>query len=156
MTHKVNLDAHRKVAGLLDDRPYVVGVSAAVHEGYEWAESYEHATEELRGIYGEAHVQAWGYLADEALAATLTQATACLALGGPARANHTSIWAALNHGCPVVTILDDNSWPFDHDTVLDLGTLTAWPTESTLWRLRTAGSALASQFGWSQLVGIFQ
>lgn len=121
MAHKMCQEPHRRLRTLLEAAggPYAVYVSTAVHEG-DRRTTYEIA--ELREIYGE-RVVFLGTLSDVAVLEMMrrTMYTACFFDTG-ARANNTSIWAALEAGAAVITNLDTYSpGVLEHGrTVLDV------------------------------------
>lgn len=126
MANKIQTARYDKLKALLDatGEDYTVSVSTAIHEGSPWDETAL-VGERLRGVFGSA-LRVLGYLADDALAKELQEATAVALFFEPAlRANNTTFWAALDAGCPVVTNVDAYS-PAIAQQVGNIDTMTHW------------------------------
>jgi hypothetical protein len=108
----------------------------------------------MREGFGEAF-QALGYLLDDGLAAALAEADLVALFYDPAvRANNTTLWAAMDAGCPVITTLDEWSPPelIHGQTVLDVAQTTKIPATETLRALGCRGQNAARGRAWSTLV----
>lgn len=154
MAHKLALRSYKKLRDLLGDQPYALGVSMAMHDGQAWDENMAALEAILRPVFG-ARLHMFGYLADAALSATLQTATAAaLLFADGVRANNTTLWAALEHGCPVITNLDAWSPPeLVHDqTVFNINELTRWPTAAQFARVSRLGKDVARLYSWDRLV----
>lgn len=146
MAHKVLREHHVTLRALLEasGQDYTVSISTGVHEG-----SPMHALSEAAGtleiIYRD-RLRVCGYLADDALAEAVQSCDAVAVFFDPAlRANHTSFWAAVGAGKPVITNLDAESPRVDG--VLELAALRSWPTV-----LPT--TTLPAQYSWAALKGV--
>ena len=137
---------------------YTVSVSTGVHEQQPWDEMFTKTIAALRKVFGD-HLRVLGYLADDALVRELRDCTAVALFFDPAaRANNTTIWGALEAGCPVVTNLDRQSPPdFDHQrTVFDLCRMTEWPFAHVLREVGAAGHWLSQAHGWDHLLEVLR
>lgn len=146
---KAILDAHGQA--------YTVSLSAAVHEGREWATIAENERL-VRGIFGE-HARFLGYLADDALAREIRDCHMVALFYDPAvRANNTTIWAALDAGTPVITNLDaDSPKELIHArSVFDLAQLTHWPDASECRVVRHGGREAAKVYSWERVIQALQ
>lgn len=110
MAHKRQLHWLLRLRDLLKkEAAYTVYVSTAVHEGSPFDRAMLQAETTYRELFGD-HLRMMGYLADDALVRLIDQVDACALFFDPAaRANNTTLWAALDLGCPVITNLDDDS-----------------------------------------------
>jgi hypothetical protein len=136
---------------------YTVSVSTAVHEGHAWDKSFKQTIDMLWAIFGDRHLRVLGYLADDALAKELADCSAAALFFDPAvRANNTSIWAALDAGCAVVTNLDEHS-PAElvhNQTVFDIKRMTDWPFLFLRNQIAKAGHEAASGRTWQKLIEV--
>jgi hypothetical protein len=162
MAHKLNgqtvyLD---RVRDLLDQSrvDYAVSVSTAVHEGTPWDGAFTTTVETLRHVFGP-RLRVLGYLADDALARELQTCQAVALFFDPAaRANNTTIWAALEAGCPLITNLDCDS-PAElihNETMFDLARLTDWPHYRLRDDVAKRGKVQAKGRSWDQLLEILR
>ena len=156
MAGKLVMPHYHRLKQLLDARrrPYTVSRSAAVHEGSPW-EDVTVGTDALRAGFGSSFV-ALGYLLDDGLAQALAQADlVALFYDPPVRANNTTLWAALDAGCPVITTVDGYSPPelVHGETVLDLARTTTLPTSESLGAMGCRGQQAANSRGWAPLIG---
>jgi hypothetical protein len=125
---------------------YTVYVSTAVHEGSPFDAAMWEAEAEYRDLFGD-HVRMLGYLADDALVRELTRVDCCALFFDPAaRANNTTLWAALETGCPVLTNLDEQSPAMLWDETINIADVTS------LWDAVTRGYAGARVPTWSSVV----
>lgn len=111
MSHKLLLPHFQQLKRDLDrDHPdYTIELSTAVHEGHPWDQALADSAEAMRAIFGD-RLRVLGFLADDALARTLTEVDAVAAFYVPAlRANNTTAWAALEAGKVLYTNRDDVS-----------------------------------------------
>lgn len=133
---------------------YTVSVSTSVHEQQPWDETFTKTITALRKVFG-THLRVLGYLADDALARELRDCSAAALFFDPAaRANNTTIWGALEAGCPVITNLDRYS-PNDlvhNQTVFDLARMTDWPFSPLRRDVAKAGQQAAAGRSWDTLI----
>jgi len=141
MAHKFQGVHFERLKTLLDrtGQSYTVSVSTGIHEGSPWEPSFTENERLMRGIFGD-HLRVLGFLADDALAKELREATAVALFFEPAaRANNTSLWGALSVGANVITTLDAESPDGLMAAVWDLSMLTSWPvTRCPSWRMTTS------------------
>lgn len=156
MGHKTGYAQHRRLKMLLDasGAPYVVCQSSAVHEGHPWDQTTTETAAQMRAIYGDAF--RWlGYLADDALAREIRDAHLIALFYEPAaRANNTTLWAALEAGTPVITNLDAHSpKELAHQrSVFDLDRLLELPDASERREARFGGWQAAKAYGWDRVL----
>lgn len=131
MAHKLTRRYFEKVRDLLGDRPYVVELSVAVHEGQPWGQAVQESDRLLRDVFGD-RARLLGSLTDHALRQRLRGADYVLLFyPDGVRANNTTYWAANNERARIITNVDHHSpsvrgW--------DINSLTAWPTdEDGMW-----------------------
>jgi len=157
MAHKIRVGLYRKLRDLLDrtGQSYKVFVSTALHEGTSFDESFIDRFEELQELF-DHRVYFMGYLSDTAVYNHLLEATFLAAFFEKGlRANNTTVNAAMECGCAVVTNLDEFSPAgYDHmTTVLDIARLDALPTVDVLSRIGQAARVVAhTRYGWDRLV----
>lgn len=132
MAHKFQGVHFERLKTLLDhtEGDYTVSVSTGIHEGSPWEPSFTENERLMRGIFGD-HLRVLGFLADDALAKELREATAVALFFEPAvRANNTSFFAAVEAGCMVVTNRDAESpQPSGQSIVYNLASMQEWPTK---------------------------
>lgn len=123
MVHKLQIHCHRKLAHFLKeaDIEYSLWVSTAFHEKAKFGD-FESMGRELEGIY-DRRVEFMGFLSDGAVNYFLSKAHLLAAFfEGGVRANNTSVYAAMEKGCPVLTNCDSFSpaWLKDRVNILDI------------------------------------
>jgi hypothetical protein len=158
MAHKVNEPHLRRLKGLLDQtgQSYTISLSSAIHAGDAWEARLDASTALFRDIFG-SHLRVMGFLADDAIARLLEHVTHVAVFYDPAaRANHTTLWAALEAGVPTITNLDqDSPAELKHEvSVYDLNALREFPMFADRHRVvRAGGVAAASRYSWDRLLG---
>ena len=157
MAHKIRVPYYRKLRDLLDAtrQSYKVFVSTALHEGTSFDESFIVRFEELQDIFG-GRVYFMGYLSDTAVYNHLLDATFLAAFFEKGlRANNTTVNAAMECGCAVLTNLDACS-PIGYEhmqTVIDINQCDRLPDLDTLAAIGQAARDVAhSRYGWDRLV----
>ena len=157
MAHKIRVPYYRKLRDLLDatQQSYKVFVSTALHEGTSFDESFIVRFEELQDLFN-GRVYFMGYLSDTAVFNHLMDATFLAAFFEKGlRANNTTVNAAIECGCAVVTNLDEYS-PVGYEhmkTVLDITKTDRLPNMEEIARIGQAAREVAhSRYGWDQLV----
>jgi hypothetical protein len=157
MAHKIRVPYYRKLRDLLDasGQSYKIFVSTALHEGTSFDESFIVRFEELQELFGGC-VYFMGYLSDTAVYNHLMDATFLAAFFEKGlRANNTTVNAAMECGCAVLTNLDEYS-PIGYDhlkTVLDINQIEQLPDADALSRIGQAARDVAhSRYGWDSLV----
>jgi hypothetical protein len=157
MAHKIRVGDYRKLCGLLDatGRSYKVFVSTALHEGTDFDESFIVRFEELQEIFN-GRVYYMGYLSDTAVFNHLVDATFLAAFFEKGlRANNTTVNAAMECGCAVVTNLDEYSpRGYEHlKTVIDINRCERLPDLDEIERIgRAARDVAHARYGWDRLV----
>lgn len=162
MAHKraATFDHLRKMGDLLARQPlgWTVSVSQAVHEGSPWDQTWAETEAALRDLFG-FHLRVLGYLADDALAKELREATACALFFDPAvRANNTTVWAALDAKTPLITNLDAAS-PSElvhGQTCFDIQQMTEWPLGFARMLVARQGQIAASGRTWERLIEVLR
>lgn len=162
MAHKVHLPWFRCLKEILDRTPeaedYTILQSVAVHAGTPW-ELPRACVSEMRALFG-THLRWLGLLADDAIRKELRDAHAVALFYEPAaRANHTTLWSALEMAGPVVLTNLDQYSPSElrHSvSVIDIEKFTEWPDASERRTLRYHGREAAKQYGWDRLVGLLK
>jgi len=160
MAQKLQVPLYEQLKAVLDAShvDYSVNLSCAVHEGASWEETIGDAAARLTPIFG-AHFRLLGFLADDALVDEMRRSTGVALFYDPAvRANNTTLWAALEHGCPVVTNLDPDSPPeLQHDVnVWDIHQLTEWPMAERARVLRAGGRKVVEAYSWDRLLEVLR
>ncbi|MBA3271624.1 MAG: hypothetical protein H0T71_14060 [Acidobacteria bacterium] len=157
MAHKIRVEYYRKLRDLLEAtrQSYKIFVSTALHEGTSFDESFIVRFEELQELFS-GRVYFMGYLSDTAVYNHLMDATFLAAFFEKGlRANNTTVNAAMECGCAVLTNLDEYSpVGYDHlQTVLDINQCEQLPSVDTLSRIGQAAREIAhGRYGWDSLV----
>lgn len=105
MAHKLQTEKYRRVRELLDaaEMPYHLRVSIGLHEGTSLDGAEKHF-DALKEIMGRENVTILGILSDDAVSAELLNADHVVAFFEHGlRANNTTVHAALEHRCSVIT-----------------------------------------------------
>lgn len=161
MAHKVRAEKYRKLRQLLEatGKSYSLYISTALHENSDFDDEFAAAFQELQEIFGErAHFL--GYLSDLAVYNYLLNSAFFAAFfDGGVRGNNTSVNAALEYGCAVITNLDRYSPGFlvHAENVLDIERMETLPTDrSVLDALREgARETAAKELSWQALTKRF-
>lgn len=157
MAHKIRVPLYRRLRKLLDGTglSYSVYVSTALHENTSFDGSFVVTFEELQAIF-ETRVYFLGYLSDTAVYNHLLNASLLAAFFERGlRANNTTVNAAMECGCAVLTNLDEHSPEgFVHDqNVLDISRCERLPDSAKLLQIgQEARRTAHAQYGWERLV----
>ena len=157
MAHKIRVADYRKLRDLLEvtGKSYKVFVSTALHEGTNFDESFIVRFEELQEIFN-GRVYFMGYLSDTAVFNHLVDATFLAAFFEKGlRANNTTVNAAMECGCAVVTNLDEYSPKgYEHlKTVIDINRCNCLPGLEDIEQIGRAAREVAhAHYGWDRLV----
>jgi len=157
MAHKIRVPYYRKLRDLLDatGRTYKIFVSTAIHENTNFDDTFIVRFEELQAIFNN-RIYFMGYLSDTAVFNHLMDATFLAAFFERGlRANNTTVNAAMELGCAVVTNLDEYSPAgYEHGkTVLDINTLDVLPGLDELAAIGRAAREVAhGRYGWDRLI----
>ena len=111
MAHKIRVPLYRRLRDLLEatGKTYSVFVSTALHENTSFDDSFVVRFEELQSIFN-GRVYFMGYLSDTAVFNHLVDCTFLAAFFEKGlRANNTTVNAAMEVGCAVITNLDEHS-----------------------------------------------
>jgi len=136
MAGKQPLEQYRKVKALLDasGQPYHLRVSVGLHEGTA-LDRVERHFDELTAIMGPEHVTILGIMTDAAVSDELAAADYVLAFFDQgARANNTTIHAAVAAGCGVITNWDSKTPLFFNQATKNIDHLTSWPARPGVQR----------------------
>lgn len=157
MAHKIRVPLYRRLRDLLEatDQSYSVYVSTALHENTSFDGSFVVTFEELQAIF-DRHVYFMGYLSDTAVYNHLMDCTFVAAFFERGlRANNTTVSAAMESGCAVITNLDDDSPEglVHMQNVIDINVCERLPDVEETRRIGLAAREVAqSRYGWNQLV----
>jgi hypothetical protein len=157
MAHKIRVPLYRRLRDLLDatGKSYSVYVSTALHENTSFDGSFVVRFEELQAIFG-GQVYFMGYLSDTAVFNHLMDCTFLAAFFEKGlRANNTTVNAAMEVGCAVITNLDEHSpAALAHmKNVIDINRCERLPDVEQTARIgRAARETAHAEYGWEQLV----
>lgn len=157
MAHKIRVPLYRRLHELLEatGESYSVYVSTALHENTSFDGSFVVTFEELQEIFGR-HVYFLGYLSDTAVYNHLLNATLLAAFfEGGLRANNTTVHAAMECGCAILTNLDEHSpRHLDHlENIVDINRCETLPSLDELAAIgRAARGTSQAEFSWDKLV----
>ena len=157
MAHKIRVPLYRRLHDLLEatGQSYSVYVSTALHENTSFDGSFVVRFEELQSIFN-GQVYFMGYLSDTAVFNHLMDCTFLAAFFEKGlRANNTTVNAAMEVGCAVITNLDEHSpVGLTHmHNVLDINLCERLPDAEQTQRIGRAAREIAhGQYGWDQLV----
>jgi hypothetical protein len=157
MAHKIRVPLYRRLRDLLDatGKTYSVYVSTALHENTSFDGSFVVRFEELQSIFN-GQVYFMGYLSDTAVFNHLVDCTFLAAFFEKGlRANNTSVNAAMETGCAVITNLDEHSPSglVHGKNVIDINVCDRLPDLEQVETIgRAARESAHANFGWEQLV----
>ena len=157
MAHKIQVPLYRRLRELLDatGRSYAVYVSTALHENTSFDGSFVVTFEELQSIF-EERVYFMGYLSDTAVYNHLLNASLLAAFFERGlRANNTTVNAAMECGCAVLTNLDAHSpAALTHPkNVIDIQRCERLPEPAALAKIGQAAAAtVRARYGWDRLI----
>src|SRR5215216_74391 len=158
MAHKIRVPLYRRLRDLLEatGMGYSVYVSTALHENTSFDGSFVVRFEELQSIFN-GRVYFMGYLSDTAVFNHLMDCTFLAAFFEKGlRANNTTVNAAMEVGCAVITNLDEHSPDglVHMKNVVDINLCESLPGLNDTQRIGRAARELAhAAYGWDQLVG---
>lgn len=157
MAHKIRVPLYRRLRDLLEatGKSYSVYVSTALHENTSFDGSFVVRFEELQSIFG-GHVYFMGYLSDTAVFNHLVDCTFLAAFFEKGlRANNTTVNAAMESGCAVVTNLDEHSpQGLAHmKNVIDINLADRLPDFDQAAAIGRAAREVAhGRYGWDRLI----
>ena len=157
MAHKIRVPLYRRLYQLLEatGKSYSVYVSTALHENTSFDDSFVVRFDELQAIFN-GQIYFMGYLSDTAVFNQLVECTFLAAFFEKGlRANNTSVNAAMECGCAVITNLDEHSPEgFVHmKNIIDISACDRLPDLEQAGAIGRAARAIAhADFGWDQLV----
>jgi hypothetical protein len=157
MAHKIRVPLYRRLRDLLEatGRSYSVYVSTALHENTSFDGSFVVRFEELLSIFN-GQIYFMGYLSDTAVFNHLVDCTFLAAFFEKGlRANNTSVNAAMECGCAVITNLDEDSPSrlVHMKNVIDINRCDRLPDFEEAERIgRAARDVAHAEYGWDQLV----
>jgi hypothetical protein len=157
MAHKIRVPLYRQLRDLLDatGRTYSVYVSTALHENTSFDGSFVVRFEELQAIFN-GQVYFMGYLSDTAVFNHLVDSTFLAAFFEKGlRSNNTTVNAAMECGCAVITNLDEHSprGLVHMKNVIDINACTRLPDFAEAEKIGRAAREIAhADYGWDQLV----
>jgi hypothetical protein len=157
MAHKIRVPLYRRLRDLLDatGKSYSVYVSTALHENTDFDDSFVVRFEELQAIFN-GQVYFMGYLSDTAVFNHLIDCTFLAAFFERGlRANNTTVNAAMESGCAVITNLDSDSPDglVHMQNVIDINLCDRLPGDEHIERIGRAAREIARErYGWDRLV----
>src|SRR3954467_5053432 len=157
MAHKIRVPLYRRLRDLLDatGRSYAIYVSTALHENTSFDGSFVVRFEELQALFN-GQVYFMGYLSDTAVFNQLLGCTFLAAFFEKGlRANNTTVNAAMENGCAVITNLDEHSprGLVHMQNVIDINACDRLPdAEHAALIGRNAREIAHAQYGWDALV----
>jgi hypothetical protein len=157
MAHKIRVPLYRRLRDLLEatGQSYSVYVSTALHENTSFDGSFVVRFEELQTIFN-GQVYFLGYLSDTAVFNHLMECTFLAAFFDKGlRANNTTVNAAMECGCAVITNLDEHSPAglVHMQNVIDIAHCERLPDGEATARIGRAARQIArAEYGWEQLV----
>jgi hypothetical protein len=157
MAHKLRLPMYGRLKELLDltGRTYSIYVSTALHEHTSFDGACVAMYEELQAIFDD-RVYLLGYLSDTSVYNHLLTATLVAAFFERGlRANNTTVNAAMECGCAVVTNLDRHSPAglVHMENVLDITRCERLPDLAEIGRIAdNARQTVHARYGWDRLV----
>jgi hypothetical protein len=161
MAHKIRVPLYGRLRELLDasGKTYSVYVSTALHENTSFDGSFVVRFEELQSVFN-GQVYFMGYLSDTAVFNHLLDCNYLAAFFEKGlRANNTTVNAAMEQGCAVITNLDEYSPQglVHGKNVIDIGLCDRLPDVEQAQRIGLAARDIAhAQYGWDQLVAQFR
>ena len=157
MAHKIRVPLYRRLRDLLEatGRSYSVYVSTALHENTSFDGSFVVRFEELQSIFNR-QVYFMGYLSDTAVFNQLVDCTFLAAFFEKGlRSNNTTVNAAMECGCAVITNLDEHSPEglVHMKNVVDINLCDRLPDFEQAETIGRAAREIAhADYGWDQLV----
>ncbi len=158
MAHKIRVPLYRQLRDLLEatGKSYSVYVSTALHENTSFDGSFVVRFEELQAVFGGDRIYFMGYLSDTAVYNHLLDCTFLAAFFEKGlRANNTTVNAAMECGCAVITNLDEHSPAglVHMKNVIDINRCDRLPGMDEAQRIgRSAREIAQADYGWGQLV----
>jgi hypothetical protein len=157
MAHKIRVPLYRRLQELLQatGQSYSIYVSTALHENTSFDGSFVVRFEELQSIFN-GRVYFMGYLSDTAVFNQLVDCTFLAAFFEKGlRANNTTVNAAMECGCAVITNLDEHSpnGLVHMKNVIDINACDRLPDFAQADKIGRAAREIAhADYGWEQLV----
>jgi hypothetical protein len=157
MAHKIRVPLYRRLRDLLDatGKSYSVFVSTALHENTSFDDSFVVRFEELQSIFN-GQIYFMGYLSDTAVFNHLVDCNFLAAFFERGlRANNTTVNAAMEVGCAVITNLDEYSPDgLAHmKNIIDINRCERLPDVPEAETIGRAARDIAhADYGWDQLV----
>jgi hypothetical protein len=157
MAHKIRVPLYRRLRDLLDatGKSYSIFVSTALHENTSFDGSFIVRFEELQALFS-GHVYFMGYLSDTAVFNQLVECNFLAAFFEKGlRANNTTVNAAMESGCAVITNLDEHSPQglVHMKNVIDINVCDRLPDLEQAAKIGVAARDIAhSRYGWDSLV----
>lgn len=157
MAHKLQAQHYFSLRDLLDasGKDYTIFLSAALHDGTSFEDAFSISFDQLRTVFDD-NIRFLGFLSDDAVVEYMRRAmffTAFFQRG--VRENNSSVIAAMEQGCVVITNLDENSPNFcTHGrTLLDIQQLSELPLDkSYLSTLSDNARTAVADLGWDSLL----
>ena len=157
MAHKIQVLYYRRLRDLLENNriDYTLRLSTAFHEKANFGD-FDSISRELDGLFAN-RIQFLGFLSDDAVNYFLSKSHLFLTFFDKGvRANNTSIYAAMERGCAVLTNRDECSpaWMRHGENILDIDLLRKSDLEpDNLRRIGENAKVSAKRFNsWGGLI----
>ncbi len=157
MAHKLQARQYLRLRELLEasGKTYTIFLSTALHEGTAFEDAFSSAFDQLRSLFGD-HIRFLGFLSDDAVLEYMKRSTYFVAFFAKGvRENNSSIIAAMEQRCVVISNLDEESPEFcEHGvSMLDIERLDSLSDDSEfLERLREGACEGVRDLGWTALI----
>jgi hypothetical protein len=160
MAHKIHVNYYTRLFHILEEGniDYTIWVSTAFHEKANFGD-FNSISDEMNRIFGD-RIQFLGFLSDSAVNYFLDKSDLFVAFFNTGvRANNTSVHAALDRGCAILTNCDEYSpeWIQHGRNVLDIRKTQVEDLKpAVLAQLRkNAPQDSSTNAGWENLVRLF-
>jgi glycosyltransferase involved in cell wall biosynthesis len=158
MAHKLRVSAYRELHTLLEasGHSYSLDVSAALHEDTDLQEALFSLSRDMVDLFG-AKVSFLGFLSDAMVSRELHDSSFFAAFfPGGARENNTSVLAAMAHGTPVITTLDQYSPSFmiHGVTVFDINEIDHLPNDEERIAVGARGREAVADWDFARLASL--
>lgn len=159
MAHKIQVRYYKMLREFLDKHAvdYQLWVSTAFHEKANFGD-FGAISAQLSGVFAD-RIQFMGFLSDEAVGYFLRKAHIFVTFFEKGvRANNTSVYAAMERGCAVLTNTDEYSppWMQHQETILDIRYVTPDDFEPALLKRigAKAQEMIATHASWDELANL--
>lgn len=157
MAHKIQIKYYRMLLDMLRDLSmnYTVWISTAFHEKAQFGD-FKSLSDELIDIFS-GRIQLLGFLSDDAINYFLDKSHLFVAFFEKGvRANNTTVMAAMNKGCAILTNCDEYSppWMRHRENILDIHRTNIGDFDLDFFKKlgKTAKNSASQHASWSRLL----